>query len=180
MAVLADGGLHPSKELRASERCRGGRDERLGGGRRGLVDGRETAERGKARLVRLAVCSAVAAVLLALCAGPAGVDSDPRSYAPPGAGVGPLWIGEPMEMAAIELWRLAAFAHDDQGRPTVFVDSGGNPCVRNPGWCIAEDDTATKTPGLPGVCVDERPPGGPGRDRQPARAMRQQQGRLRP
>ena len=45
-----------------------------------------------------------------------------------------------MELAGFELWRLTGFAHDDQGRPAVFVDSGGNLSIRNPGWCISEDN----------------------------------------
>ena len=95
------------------------------------------------------MCSPVAAVLLLLlCAGPAAAESNPRFYAFPGWASAPSVSGEPMEIAAVELWRLTGFAHDDQGRLAAFVDSGGNLCIRNPGWCISEDDGQVRTPGF--------------------------------
>ena len=92
------------------------------------------------RSIRRILSSALAAVLLLLCTWPAVAGSDPRFHVLPGIGAGLFWISEPVELAAWELWRLTNFAHNDQGRPGVFVDSGGTLCIRNPGWCISEDD----------------------------------------
>ena len=97
--------------------------------------------------MRRFLCCAVVTMLLGLCTGPVFADSDPRFYALPGVGVGPFWIGEPMELATFELWRLTNFAHDDQGRSAAFVDSGVTLYIRNPGWCISEDDGVAKMSG---------------------------------
>lgn len=76
--------------------------------------------------------AAMAAQLLLGSLGYVQADYDPRFYALPGVGVGPFWIGESMELASFELWKLTGFAHDAQGRPAVFVDTDGNLCT--PDW----------------------------------------------